>query len=153
MIDGVRIREATLHTDDRGELCEVYDPRWGWMSEPLVYVYFVTVRPGATKGWALHKTHEDRYFIVNGELEVVLYDPRPDSPTEGRVQKVYLSEHRRRLLSIPAGVWHADHNIGDTKALILNLPTEPYDHAAPDKYRLPLDTDQIPYRFQNTYGY
>ena len=31
--------------------------------------------------------------------------------------------------------------------------TKPYDHANPDKYRLPLDTDQIPYRFEDVSGW
>jgi dTDP-4-dehydrorhamnose 3,5-epimerase len=28
-----------------------------------------------------------------------------------------------------------------------------YDHANPDKYRLPLDTDLIPYKFENSRGW
>jgi dTDP-4-dehydrorhamnose 3,5-epimerase len=31
--------------------------------------------------------------------------------------------------------------------LVVNLPTTEYDYAAPDKLRLPLDTDLIPHRF------
>ena len=151
--DGMSIREAVLHVDDRGQVCEIYDPRWGWHDEPLVFAYFFTVRPGMTKGWGMHKRHEDRYFLLSGETELVLYDPRPESSTCGEVFKVYLSEQRRRLVNVPVGVWHADRNIGTTDALVVNFPTIPYDHADPDKYRLPLDTDQIPYRFEDTRGW
>lgn len=105
------------------------------------------------KGWGVHKRHEDRYFILFGELEVVLFDDRPDSPTRGLVSKVMLTEYRRRLMNIPAGVWHADHNIGNKDAVVINFPTIQYDHTSPDKYRLPLDTDQIPYKFHNPRGW
>ncbi|MFM7246306.1 MAG: hypothetical protein ACKO2Y_02395 [Actinomycetota bacterium] len=44
------------------------------------------------------------------------------------------------------GVWHATRNIGETEVIVLNLPTTPYDHASPDKFTLPLDTDEIPVR-------
>ena len=101
----------------------------------------------------MHKTHEDRYCIMQGEMKVVLYDPRPDSATFGKIREVYLSEHRRQLFSVPIGVWHADQNIGTKDCLVVNFPTIPYDHANPDKYRLPLDTDLIPYRFDPVRGY
>jgi len=150
---GVTFRDATTHVDDRGAVCELFDPRWGWHKDPLVFVYSFTVRPGVIKGWGIHRKHEDRYFILFGELEVVLYDERPDSPTRGLISKIVLSEYRRRLMNIPAGVWHADRNIGNKDAVVVNFPTIQYDHADPDKYRLPLDTDQIPHKFDHPQGW
>ena len=38
-------------------------------------------------------------------------------------------------------------------AVIVNFPTTPYDHAAPDKERLPLDTPLIPYSFADPSGW
>jgi dTDP-4-dehydrorhamnose 3,5-epimerase len=150
---GVTFRDAVTHVDDRGAVCELFDPRWGWHKDPLVFAYSFTVRPGMIKGWGIHRKHEDRYFILFGEVEVILYDERPDSPTRGLVSKIVLSEYRRRLMNIPAGVWHADRNIGDKDAVVVNFPTIQYDHADPDKYRLPLDTDQIPHKFDNPRGW
>jgi dTDP-4-dehydrorhamnose 3,5-epimerase len=49
-------------------------------------------------------------------------------------------------LSIPAGVYHAVQNVGDREAAFVNLPSQPYQHDDPDKYRLPIDNDVIPYR-------
>ena len=150
---GVTFRRATTQVDDRGSVCEMFDPRWNWHPDPLVFSYLFTLRPNMVKGWGLHKLHDDRYFIISGELELVLYDVRPDSPTCKTITKVVLSEYDRRLMSIPAGVWHADHNIGSKDALVVNFPTVPYDHANPDKYRLPIDTDQIPYSFGTARGW
>lgn len=145
--DGMRPRDAVTHVDARGTVCEIFDPRWDWHDDPVVFVYMFTIRPGWAKGWGLHKRHDDRYFILSGELEVVLFDDRPESPTRNLVASVVLSGYRRQLLNIPAGVWHADRNLGDTDAIVVNLPTIQYDHAAPDKYRLPLRNDYVPYTF------
>ena len=150
--EGVSLHEMTPQVDERGMVCELFDLRWGWRAEPLPFVYLFTVRPGMIKGWGMHKQHEDRYCLLFGDVEVLLYDDRPDSATRGLVAKVVLSEHRRRLLNIPAGIWHADRCIGSRDAVVINFPTQPYDHENPDKYRLPLDTDAIPYRFVNPQG-
>jgi dTDP-4-dehydrorhamnose 3,5-epimerase len=150
---GVTFHDVVTHVDERGSVCELFDPRWGWHQDPMVFAYSFTIRPGMIKGWGVHKEHEDRYCILFGEMEVVLYDDRPDSPTFGLVSKVVLSEYRRRLMNIPVGVWHADRNIGSKDVVVVNFPTIQYNHANPDKYRLPLDTDRIPHQFESPRGW
>jgi dTDP-4-dehydrorhamnose 3,5-epimerase len=83
----------------------------------------------------------------------VLYDERPESSTKGLVAQIVLSQYRPRLMNLPAGVWHADRNLGSTDVVVINFPTSPYDHAHPDKYRLPLDTDRIPHKFERMVGW
>ena len=145
--EGVSFHNVTTHVDDRGWVCEVYDPRWGWSDEPLRYIYATALRPGAIKAWAMHEKNEDRYFILLGEVQLVLYDARPNSATRGQVFTIYLSHYQRRLVNIPAGVWHGNRNVGHTEAVIIGCPTTFYDHDNPDKFRLPLDNDVIPFRF------
>jgi len=48
----------------------------------------------------------------------------------------------------PAGVWHAVQNVGPAEASFVNLPSVPYEHDDPDKYRRPFDNDVIPYRLE-----
>jgi dTDP-4-dehydrorhamnose 3,5-epimerase len=150
---GVTIRNAITHVDGRGSVCEIFDTRWGWSEEPVPFVYTYSLRPGMIKGWGMHKLHEDRYFILLGDMEIVMYDARPESPTYKLVATVVLAEHQRRLVNIPTGIWHANHNIGSKDVFVINLPTQPYNHESPDKYRLPLDTDLIPYQFKNVNGW
>ena len=139
--------------DDRGWLVELFNPKWDWLTDPFAYAYVTTIRPGYAKGWGLHKEHMDRYFLLFGEVEVVLYDVRPGSATCGQIAKVRMSEFDRGLLSIPSHVWHAAHNLGSRDVVIVNFPTVAYDHANPDKYSLPLDSDLIPYSFAGTPGW
>jgi dTDP-4-dehydrorhamnose 3,5-epimerase len=144
-IDGVRIRQAVTQTDERGSLCEVYDARWGFTEEPIVYVYTVNIPPGQRRGWVVHAEQDDRMFISRGSVKVVLYDARPASPTFRLVQEIFSGEFERTLLRIPAGVFHGVVNIGQTDVEFVNMPTRPYLHEQPDKYRLPDTTDAIPY--------
>lgn len=141
---GMVVRDLTTHTDDRGTVCELYDPRWGVHPDDLVFAYVFTIRPGAAKGWGMHKRHDDRYAFLAGELELVLHDSRPDVETSGQTTRLFLSERRRQLVTIPAGVWHAERTIGQVDVMVVNFPTIQYDHTSPDKYRLPLDTTELP---------
>lgn len=149
---GVSLKPLTTHVDQRGSLFEMFASHWDWSDSPFAYAYCFTVRPNIVKGWGYHKKHEDRYCMMFGELLVVLYDEREDSPTKGLVSEVFLSEYNRCLLNIPAGIWHADQNIGNKDAVVVNFPTRHYDHLEPDKYRLPIDTDRIPYTFKFAKG-
>ncbi len=147
LTEGVVVRRLVTHTDRRGTVTELFDPRWNFHPDPLVYAYTFSVRPGVVKGWGLHTRHEDRYAILSGEMELVLYDPRPMSSTHGEVCRIVLSERDRCVVNIPANVWHADHNIGDRDVVVVNFPTVQYDHESPDKWRLPLDSPFIPHTF------
>jgi dTDP-4-dehydrorhamnose 3,5-epimerase len=153
LLDGVRRNSVATHVDERGFLVELFDPRWEWLDEPFAYAYVTTVRPGYAKGWGLHKEHTDRYFLLFGHLEVVLYDVRRESTTYGKISVVRLSEYDRGHLTIPAFVWHALRNVGDTDVVVINFPTIQFDHAHPDKYGLPLHNDVIPYSIGDTPGW
>ncbi len=146
-IDGVRVRRAITHPDKRGAICEIYSDAWEFGDGPLVYVYEITIRPGVIKGWVKHERQDDRLFTLMGAVRIVLYDDRPGSPTLGLVSEQCFDDHTRALVRVPAGVWHAIENVGLTDARLVNCPTRAYDHEAPDKWDLPLDTEQIPFTF------
>jgi dTDP-4-dehydrorhamnose 3,5-epimerase len=144
-IDGVELVRITPFADHRGTLTEVFNPADDFWREPVVYSYYITIRPGRIKGWGMHLKQADRYFVPGGNLRVVLYDGRIESPTYGQFQQFQFTEQTTGLLRIPPGVWHADQNWGDTDAVIINFPTHPYDHEDPDKYRIDPHSGQIPF--------
>jgi dTDP-4-dehydrorhamnose 3,5-epimerase len=150
---GVSFHAVPTHSDSRGTVVELFDTRWQWHPDPLVFAYCFTLRPGCAKGWNLHKLHDDRYCLLQGEMELILYDVRPESSSCGVVSRIVLSEHNRRLVNIPKFVWHADVNVGSGDCVVVNFPTTPYDHANPDKYRLPLNTPLIPYSLAGLRGW
>lgn len=153
LIEGVVMRSSVTHIDERGTLCEIHTPHGAPLPAPVVYVYQFTIRPGKIKGWHVHYLHDDRIFISQGQVKVVLYDSRPNSPTYRMVNEIYRSDLDRNLMVIPAHVFHAHQNIGTTDALFVSMPTRAYQHDGPDVYRLPIGTDQIPYQFENRPGW
>jgi dTDP-4-dehydrorhamnose 3,5-epimerase len=152
-IAGVIVRPAITQLDERGEVCEIYNPAWSLTNAPIVYVYQALLRPGKIKGWVYHENQDDRLFVSMGTLKIVLFDRREGSPTEGLINEIHLSERNRGLLIIPRLVAHAVQNIGNTDALFVNLPTQPFNHQQPDKYRIALSSGEIPYSFDRGPGW
>jgi dTDP-4-dehydrorhamnose 3,5-epimerase len=147
-IEGVVLERFTPLADHRGSLVPFLDTRARFWIEPVVYAYEIMIRPGRIKGWGMHQQQTDRYFIAAGNLRIALYDGRPDLESHGRIAQFFFTEGTAGLLAIPPGVWHADQNWGKTDARIVNFPTLPYDHAAPDKFRIDPHSDVIPFDWE-----
>jgi dTDP-4-dehydrorhamnose 3,5-epimerase len=144
-IDGVAVQRLSANVDHRGSLTEVIDRSWPFWGEPIVYAYLFTIRPGRIKGWGMHKRQTDRYFVLSGDVRVVLFDDRPRSSTRGNFCQLFFTDAARGLVRIPAGVWHADQNFGSREALVMNFPTRPYNRAQPDKHRVDPHSNAIPF--------
>lgn len=151
-IYGVVVRNIVPLTDERGEICEIFHPGWGLEPGPLVYVYHSTILPGKIKAWIVHREQDDRLFVALGRVRFGLYDDRADSPTYRMLNVFTITERNRALVIIPRGVFHGLQNVGSTEALFINMPTRPHDHGNPDKYRLPVKNDLIPFDFNAAPG-
>jgi dTDP-4-dehydrorhamnose 3,5-epimerase len=151
MIEGVRIKQLTTHSDERGRLFEVLrnDDE---IFDAFGQAYITTAYPGVVKAWHMHKRQADNMCVVCGDVKFVLFDPRDDSSTKGEINEFFLGSDNRLLLRIPAGVYHGFKNIGVAEAIVLNIPTNTYNPAEPDEYRLaPFDND-IPYDWSRKDG-
>lgn len=144
-IEGVVVVQRRWHADHRGRLAEVVDAEHPFWEDPVVYSYCFTIAPGRIKGWGMHRGQDDRYFVASGSVRVVLYDGREASPTFERFQQLHFTDHTPGLVRIPAGVWHADQNYGDSEAILMNFPTTPFNHEDPDKHRIDPRSGQIPF--------
>jgi len=144
MIDGVRIKKLRVIPDERGRVMEIFrcDDEF---FEKFGQVYLTTTYPGVIKAWHYHKIQSDNIAVVRGMLKLVLYDPREGSPTKGELNEFFIGEHNPVLVHVPSNIYHGWKCIGLEEALVVNCPTEPYNYSEPDEYRLPYDTDQIPY--------
>jgi len=144
MIDGVRIKKLEPHADERGCLTEILRSDEE-IFERFGQIYVSLNYPGVIRAWHYHKKQEDLWAVVKGMIKAVLYDAREGSPTRGEVQEVFMGEQNPILLRIPIGVLHGYKTIGVEPSLLINIPTRPYDRSEPDEYRLPYDSDEIPY--------
>ena len=146
-IHGVILKEVLHVPRDHGVITEVFRPEWDPTGLPVVHAYQSRLYPGAIGAWSCHGRTVDRLFVTQGNLKAVLYDGRENSPTYRMVNEVYMGDARPTFVVIPIGVWHGLQNVGTCDALVLNLPTKAYDYKDPDHWRLPFDTDEIPYRW------
>lgn len=146
MIEGVKKRELQVNTDERGHLVEVFREDWDeYGPEPAMSYYSMTY-PGITRAWHRHDRGQVDHFICpKGRIKVGIYDDRNDSPTEGEVNMFVIGEHNQRMIRIPGQCWHGFKTIGEKPAFLINMPTNLYDYENPDEERLPYDTDQIPF--------
>lgn len=146
-IAGVEIHRLTANADGRGNLVVLMSDRFGeeWRTP---HVYLVTAAPRSVRAWVYHKRQSDRLAYTMGQLRVVLYDLRPDSPTFKKLNVIDVGAANKILLTIPPFVVHAVQNPTDEATCFVNMPTRAYDPAMPDKSRLPADDPRIPYRFE-----
>lgn len=146
LIDGVKIKPLKYNIDDRGRLMEIL------RNDDDIFlkfgqVYITTAYPGVVKAWHAHKYQYDNITCIVGAVKLALYDDREGSPTRGWINEFYLTDLQPILIQIPPLVWHGFKNIGVSETVVLNIPTQPFNHDNPDELRLPPD-GVIPYSWE-----
>jgi dTDP-4-dehydrorhamnose 3,5-epimerase len=146
-IAGVRLREVRNIITANGVTTELFRKDWGIAEAEITAMIYVTLRPGAISAWHMHQLKTDHLFTVGGALRLVLYDGREGSGSTGRVEVLNLSPLRPALVVVPPGVWHGIQALSPEPGCFVNFFDREYDYADPDDWRLPPDTQEIPYRF------
>jgi len=150
MIEGVKLKELKVIKDYRGFLMEIL------RSDDKIFrgfgqAYITNCRFGMAKAWHYHKKQYDNFTCVLGNALVVLYDDRKDSSTRGELCEFKLSAPNKNktpfLLQIPMGIYHGFTAMKCRETIILNIPTQKYNYRNPDEFRLPWDTNKIPYKW------
>lgn len=150
-IDAVQTRVLKVIPDERGRLMEML------RCDDEIYrgfgqVYMTTAYPDVVKAWHYHRLQSDHFVVVRGMVKLVLYDDRAASPTQGEINEFFLGEHNPLLVQIPPLVYHGFKCIGAEEALLINIPSEPYNREAPDEYRLDPHENPIPYNWNRRDG-
>lgn len=145
MIEGVKITPLKQILDERGKIMHMLrndSPGFQGFGE----IYFSCVNPGAIKAWHIHKRMTLNYAVPHGNIKFVLFDARPESPTKGRLQEVFLGPDNYQLVTVPPMVWNGFKGIGLQTAIVANCATIPHD---PDEIdRLDPFDPSIPYDWE-----
>jgi len=150
LIDGVWVKDLRFIPDERGRLIEILrSDEEGFVG--FGQVYMTTTYPGVVKAWHLHKVQDDNFCCLKGTVKLVMYDSRDESPTKGTINELFIGDHNPKLVRVPPGVYHGWKCVSEDEAIILNVPTEPYNHEAPDEYRAAWNTPDIPYSWDIVY--
>lgn len=151
LIHGVVVKALKVIPDERGRVMEML------RCDDDLFIkfgqaYVTTAYPGVVKAWHYHKIQSDNFVVVKGMMKVALYDPRKGSPTRGMINEFFMGEHNPILLQIPPHVYHGFTTVGESEAIVVNIPTEPYNRKNPDEYRLDPHTQKIPYEWKRKDG-
>jgi dTDP-4-dehydrorhamnose 3,5-epimerase len=144
VIEGTLLKDLVVHKDERGRLFEILRSDSEIFDE-FGQVYMTVAKPGWVKGWHYHKKQTDFFCVIGGKGRIVLFDRRPHSSTHGKVDEHVMTGDTPQLLVIPAGVVHGFETVGNTECWILNVPNKTYNRKSPDEFRIPLDSDEVPY--------
>ena len=139
-VDGLVFRPTRPVPHEDGFLTEVARVSWDVLDKPITQVHITTTFPERIRAWGLHQVSIDRLFVVSGLVKIVVFDGRLDSPTHGHVTEIVVSERNPGLLIVPPSLYHGWKNIGGTEAIVINMPTELYNHENPDALDMPWDS-------------
>lgn len=151
LIHGVRTKPLKVIPDERGRLMEILRADDDLFIQ-FGQAYVTAAYPGVVKAWHYHRHQIDHFMVLKGMMKVVLYDARPESPTHNTINEFFMGDHNPLLLQIPNLVYHGFKCIGETEALVLNLPTEVYNYDDPDEYRVDPHDNDIPYDWSRKDG-
>ena len=151
MISGVKTKKLRVIPDERGRLMEILRSDDEVFSQ-FGQVYMTTAYPGVVKGWHYHKRQFDNMAVVKGMMKIVLYDGRKESDTYGEINEFFAGIHNPILIHIPPFVYHGFKCISSEEAIVINTPTEKYDYADPDEFRLHPHENDIPYDWNRKDG-
>ncbi len=151
LIQGVRTKQLKVVADERGRLMEMLRADDELFTK-FGQVYLTAAYPGVVKAWHYHERQTDHFVCVAGMMKLVLYDDRQGSPTRGLINEFFVGEHNPLLVQIPPLVFHGFKCISDREALVINVPTEAYDHQKPDEFRVDAHDPKIPYDWSRKDG-
>lgn len=120
MTDTVKVEDAKkvltydLSGNENGFLVELF------REDRFTLSYLTCAKPGAFKGYHLHRVRAARYMCVKGTMKIILY-------VNGVREEHILSAENLKRLYIPKDVPTGLENIGTEDAWLVNLPDPAYD--------------------------
>ena len=144
-IEGVKIVPVKNFVGEDGDFSEIIRMENGGIEGipgfELKQVNRSKLLPGAIKGWHLHFSQDDVFYLAPSDsLLVGLWDLRKDSKTNGVSMKITLGSGQSSLLFVPAGVAHGMVNITGAPVDLFYFVSEKFDPQNPDERRLPWDS-------------
>ncbi len=137
-VEGVIVRDLTVHLDGRGEVTELWSAPWA--AQGMVraeHAYQSATDFGVVKSWHLHQTHTDQFTVTRGKLQVAIADVREGSPSFGHVNSLFLGSLRPRLVKIPPMILHGWKALSAPEVLVVNFQSHVYD--VRDEFKFPWD--------------
>ena len=142
-IEGVITKDLIVHKDQRGSFSELIRSSEDFFGNSFAQLSYSTVYAGVTKAWHLHRKQTDWMCTLVGDMKLVLYDTRQDSPTHKKTMEVLMGkEQGGKVVKVPPGVAHG-YKVINGPMYILYITDREYDPE--DDLRIPHDDPEIGY--------
>ena len=149
LIEGVLLRPFDVWPDDRGYFLEVARLGQG-LAETFPYtstqVSAALSYPGTIKAFHYHLHQTDLWAPASGMLQVALVDLRPESPSFGAKNTLYVGPLKPWQILIPPGVGHGYKVVGDQPAMLVYVTNRLYNPQ--DEGRIPYNDSSIAYDWE-----
>ena len=141
-IKGIIVTPLKIISDDRGSVMHML------RSDSKIFknfgeIYFSTILNKKIKAWHLHKEATLNYVCLKGEVKLVLYDDRKNSPSKGQIEEIILSPINYNLITIPNNIWNGFKGLDKEESIIANCLTLP--HNEKEMVRVDPFSDKINY--------
>lgn len=155
MIQGVKIKKIIVHEDivdvdfrgekqtgKKGDFREILRFNEGLL-ETIAQVSVSHITPWNIKAFHWHKNQDDVFYVLQGDIILVLYDIRENSSTRNNLQEIFMGDSfPPKAVLIPRGVLHGYQTFG-MGAGLLYLTNNIYNAENPDEYKVPYDDPKI----------
>ncbi len=105
-IADVVVIHPTVHRDERGSFAETYRRSWFPLGREMVQASRSDKVAGSLVGMHYHLHQADYWYVVRGTAQVLLYDFRQGSRTQGATWSLVMGDGNPIGLFIPPGVAH-----------------------------------------------
>jgi dTDP-4-dehydrorhamnose 3,5-epimerase len=151
LVSDVSVEAGVLHPDDRGYFTELFRVGASPLSKDLADCKTLQISPassfsGTIKALHYHFEQTDYWAPAQGTFQVVLCDLREGSPTQGKVNTLYLGLLRPWRLKIPPGVGHGYKVVGLETGTLVYLTDRFYN--SKDEGRLPYNHPYLNYDWE-----
>ncbi|HZL57214.1 MAG TPA: dTDP-4-dehydrorhamnose 3,5-epimerase family protein [Bryobacteraceae bacterium] len=139
LIAGVKCQPFALWPDDRGYFLEVQRTGQGLAKDfpkDSTQISAALNYPGIIKAFHFHRHQTDCWTPAAGLFQVVLIDLRPESPSFGWRNTIYVGHLRPWQILIPPGIAHGYKVIGTAPSVLIY---------ATDRFYNPADEGRIPH--------
>ena len=146
MIYGVQIKTLATNPDPRGFFRELIRSSDDFFGEGFAQWSHSLMAKNVVKAWHYHHRQVDWWYVAVGEVDVVLFDLRPASPTHKGKMEFRLGESAPGVVRIPPGVAHGLKVLTDS-AHLFYITSQTYDPK--DEGRYPFDDPFVPHAWGN----
>ena len=115
-----KVKTFDLENEENGFLTELFKDK-----DKTVF-YLSTTKPGAFKGYHLHRVRAARYVCIKGKMKIIIYQNK-------KRQEFILDAQNPQRLFIPKNTATGLENIGDEEAWLINYPDPAYDPKLKDE--------------------